>query len=119
MSLLYCIILKTRELLVIARPAQAKSKDWRYMFIEEVKKFIHQLKPQPKYQYEKNSRCLSRKGSRSDPRLTYGSDVSFCQKDWEELTKATEGTASVLQFIPTTFSSTSVTTSIPSCRPTV
>ena len=31
-------------------------------------------------------------------------DVSFSQSDWEELAKATNGTASVLQFIPTSFS---------------
>ena len=56
------------------------------------------------------------------PSLTswFWSDVSFCQKDWEELTaKATNDTASVLQFIPTTFSSTSVTTPMTSWPPTV
>ena len=38
------------------------------------------------------------------------SDVSFCQKDWKELAEATTGTTSVLQFIQTTFSNTSVKT---------
>ena len=45
--------------------------------------------------------------------------ISFRQKDWEELAKATNGTASVLQYIPATFSSTSVTTSMTSWPPTV
>ena len=73
----------------------------------------------PNINRKKNPRCLSRKRSRSDLRLPYDSNVSFCQKDWEELAKATKGTASVLQFLPTTFPSTSVTTPMPSCRLTV
>ena len=44
MPLLYCIILKTRQPLVIRRHAQAKSKTETYVFIEEAKKFIQQLK---------------------------------------------------------------------------
>ena len=43
----------------------------------------------------------------------------FSQKDWKELVKATNGTASVLQFILVTFSSTSVTTPMTSWAPTV
>ena len=45
-------------------------------------------KPQPKYQYEKIPRCLSRKRYRSDLRLPYDSNVCFCQKDWEEPAKS-------------------------------
>ena len=67
-------------------------------------------KPHPKYKYDKIPRCLSRKRSRFDPQSPHDSDVSFCQKDWEELAKTTNCTASVLQFISKTFSSTSVTT---------
>ena len=51
----------------------------------------------------------SRKRSRFDPRSPHDSDVLFYHKDWEELTKATNGMASVLQFIPNTFISTSST----------
>ena len=76
-------------------------------------------KPHPKYEYDKIPRCLLRKRSRFDPRPPHDSDVSFCQKDWEELTKATNGTASVLQVIPTTFSSNSGTTSMTYWPPTV
>ena len=43
----------------------------------------------------------------------------FCQKDWKEVVKATKGAASVLQFIRTTFSSTSVTTPMTPHHPTV
>ena len=66
-----------------------------------------------------NTNILIKKRSRFDPRSPHDSDVSFCQKDWEELAKATNGTASVLQFIPTTCSSTFVTTSMASWPPTV
>ena len=76
-------------------------------------------KPHPEYEYDKIPRCLSRERSRFDPRSPHDSDASFCQKDWEELAKATNGTASVLQFIPTNFSSTSVTTPMTSWPPTV
>ena len=76
-------------------------------------------KPHAEYEYDQIPRCLSRKRSRFDPRSRYDSDVSFYQKDWEELSKATNGTASVLQFIPTTFSSTSVTTPMTSWPPIV
>ena len=55
--------------------------------------------------YHKKKSCF-------DPWSPHDSGVLFCQKDWEELSKATNGTASVLQFIPTTFSSASVTTSM-------
>ena len=37
-------------------------------------------------------------------------DVWLCQKGWGEFAKATNGTASILQFTSTTFSSASVTT---------
>ena len=57
-------------------------------------------KPHPEYEYEKIPRCLSRKRSRFDPQSLRDSDVSFCQKNWEELAKATNGTASVLRFQP-------------------
>ena len=73
----------------------------------------------PEYEYDKILRFLSRKRSRFDPQSPHDSDKSFCQKDWEELAKATNGTASVLQFIPTTFSSTSVTTPMTFWAPTV
>ena len=68
-------------------------------------------KPHPEYEYYKIPRCLSRKRSRFDPRSPHDSDVGllFCQKDWEELAKA-NGAACIFRFIPTTFSSTSVTT---------
>ena len=42
----------------------------------------------------------------------------FCQNNWEELEKVANGTVNVLQFISTTFSSTSVTTTM-TCPPTV
>ena len=48
----------------------------------------------------------------------HDSDVSFCQKDWEGVAKARNGTASVLQFMPTTFSSFSVKTRMISCSST-
>ena len=54
-----------------------------------------------------------------NPRSPHDSNVLFCQKDWKELAKATNGTSSVFQFIPTIFSSTSVTTPITSWSPTV
>ena len=69
-------------------------------------------KPHHEYEYDKILRCFSRKRPPFDPRSPHDFDVSFCQKDWEELAKETNGTASVLQFIPTTFSSTTVTTSM-------
>ena len=75
--------------------------------------------PHPDYEYDKIPRCLLRKISHFVPWSPHDSDVSFCQKDWEELAKATNGTASVLQFIPATFPSTSVTTSMISWPPTV
>ena len=76
-------------------------------------------KPHPEYEYDKIPRCLSRKRSRFDPRLPHDCDVSFCQKDWGEPAKAANGTASVLQIIPATFSSTSVTTPMTSWPPTL
>ena len=44
---------------------------------------------------------------------------AFVRKTGKNRQKATKGTASVLQFLPTHFPSTSVTTPMPSCRPTV
>ena len=75
--------------------------------------------PHELYEYDKIPRCLSRKRSRFDPQSPHDSDVLFCQKDWEELAKATNGNASISQFIPTTFSSTSVATPMTSWPPTV
>ena len=43
----------------------------------------------------------------------------FVRRTEKKLQKATKGTASVLQFIPTTFSSTSVTTPMTPYHPTV
>ena len=65
------------------------------------------VQPYPEYEYDKISSCLSRKRSRFDPQSAHDYDASFCQKDWEELAKGTNGTASVFQFIPTTTSMTS------------
>ena len=79
-------------------------------------------KPHLEYGCDKIPRYLSRKRSRFDPRSPHDSDVFFCQKDWEELAKVTNGIASVLQFIPTTFistSSTSVTTPMTSWSPAI
>ena len=58
-----------------------------------------------------------RKRTRFNSRSPHDSDTSFCQKDWKELTK--KATASVLQLITNTFSSSSVTILIPSSPPTV
>ena len=103
------------------------SKNGKYVFIEKLKKFIYQLRQEMfhlqnhilntnriKFQF-----AYQEKKSGFDSRSPHDFDVSFWQKDWEELAKATEGTASVLQFIPITFSSISVTTSMTSCPPTV
>ena len=76
-------------------------------------------KPHLEYESDKFRRCLSRKISRFDPRSPHNSDVSFCQKDCQELAKATNGTASILRFISTIFSSTSVTTPMTSWPATV
>ena len=73
-------------------------------------------KPRPEYKYNKIPSCSSRR-PRFD--VSHDFDESFCQKDWEELAKATDGITSALQFIPTTFSSTSVTTFMTSCPPAV
>ena len=59
---------------------------------------------------------IKKKRSCFDPRSPHDSDVSSCQKDWKGLAKTTNG---ILQFIPTTFSSTSVTTPMTSCPHTV
>ena len=53
-------------------------------------------KPHPEYDHDIIQTCLSRKRSRFGARSPHDSDVSFCQKDWEDLAKATNGTASVL-----------------------
>ena len=111
--------------MLITRPVQAKSKNGTYLCIAKAKKFTHQLikcfvcKPHLEYEYDKTPRWLSRKRSRFDPQSPHDSDVLFSQKDWEEHEKATNGTASVLQFIPTAFSSTSVTTIMIPWPPTV
>ena len=59
-------------------------------------------KPHPEYEYNE-PRCLSKKRSHFEPRSPHHMDVSFSQSDWEELAKAPSGTASVLQFIQTSF----------------
>ena len=75
--------------------------------------------PHPEHEYDKIQRYLSKKRSSFDPRSSHYYNVSFCQKDWEELAKETKVTACVLQFIPTTLSSTSVRTPMPSFLPIV
>ena len=52
-------------------------------------------KSHPEYEYDKTQRSLSRKRSCFDPRSPHGSDVSFFQKNWEELAKTTNGTAKI------------------------
>ena len=66
---------------------------------------------------KKFPRCLSRKRACFDPQSSHDSDVLFCHIDWKEHLKKRK--VSVMQFIPTTFSSISVITPMPSCPPTV
>ena len=75
--------------------------------------------PNMNTKYDKIPRFLLRKRSRFDPGSPHDFDVSFRYKDWEELAKATNGAANVLQFIPATFSSTSDTTAMTSWPTTV
>ena len=76
-------------------------------------------KPQPKYQYKKIPRCLAEKGLVLIFDYVMIQMYAFVKNTGKNLQKATKGTASVLQFLPTHFPSTSVTTPMPSCRPTV
>ena len=119
MSLQYCIILKIENEVTLGhnKTCTSKKQKWDVRVYKKSEKIhpptkignVSFAKPHPEYEYDKIPRYLSRKRSRFDPRLPHDSDVSFCQKDCEELVKATNGPASVLQFIPTTFSSTCVT----------
>ena len=58
-------------------------------------------RPHPEYEY-----CLSSKRKRKlfEPRSSHDLEVKFTQDDWEELAEATNGTASILNFIKTTYS---------------
>ena len=64
---------------------------------------------------KKIPRCLSRKRARFDPQSPHDSDIKFYHIDWKEHLKTRKDSVSVMQFIPTTFSSTSVITPMPSC----
>ena len=45
-------------------------------------------KSHPEHEHDKILTCLFKKRSSFDPRSPHDYDVSFCQKDWEELLKA-------------------------------
>ena len=68
---------------------------------------------------KKIPRCLSRKRAHFDPQSPHDSDIKFYHIDWKEHLKTRKDSVSVMQFIPTTFSSTSVITPMPSCPSTV
>ena len=103
----------------------SKKQKWDAIIYRKSKKvhppteLVIVAKPHAEYECDEIPKSLSRKRSRFHHRLSHNSDISFRQKDWEELAKAIESTVSVLQFIPTIFSSTSFITPILSCSPTI
>ena len=52
-------------------------------------------KSHPEHEYDKILTCLFKKRSGFDPRSLHDYDVSFCQRDWEELVKAKKKTLPV------------------------
>ena len=94
-----------------SKTCTTKNKKWDVRVYRKSKKIhpptkignVSFAKPPPEYEYDKIPSFLSRKRSRLDARSPHNFDVSFCQKDWELLAKATNGTGSVLQFVPSTF----------------
>ena len=59
--------------------------------------------PNMNTKYDKIPRYLLRKRSRFDPGSPHDFDVSFRYKDWEELAKATNGTANAFNLFQLLF----------------
>lgn len=84
------------------------SQSWKVHLTTKLEN-ISYSKSNPEHEYNEQPRCLSRKPSCFDPQsphnvgVSKGKETAKGQKDWKQLEKVINWTASVSEFIPTSY----------------